>query len=201
MNLAMLGAIGVVALDALDLNFTWHFDTTLRSFPIQIDAVRQHWASLDLPKAAPDLREKLPKNVELWNSWAAVKIENPTVIQKVLNRLSTVPLGVLFAAIVWMLRKIVLTAVGTETSDGDPFIEANVHRLRIIGLLLLVTPLVSSWAQMAGIELVSRSLPKDLVAPVFDIPFSYFGLGLLLFVLAEVFKIGVRLRQDVEGLV
>jgi len=202
MNVVLFLALAGTTVDVMDLEGSLHFN------PISaIDATfqRSHWGRINMDTVVPGFREKLPPNVELWSPgvWAAIKVEHPDRTTKTLSRLSRVPSSVLLVAIIWMLRSIVVTTVGTNTSEGDPFIRPNVRRLYILALLLTASPVIDFVSQIAESELVSRSLPKDFA--VSSVDFSSFvpsiGMGLLVLVLAEVFKIGVRLREDVEGLV
>ena len=202
MNIALFLALAATTVAIFDIGYSWKASSATG---IQVSFARHHWGLINMDTVAPGFREKLPGNVELWSSsvWANVRNEHPNFTAKVLSRVSTVPLALILLAIIWMLRGIVLTAIGTDNSEGDPFIRANVRRLRIISVLLLVTPLIDSWAQMAETEWVIRALPKDVASIEFDLSsaLTFFGVGVLVMVLAEVFKIGVRLREDVEGLV
>jgi hypothetical protein len=89
--------------------------------------------------------------------------------------------------IVHCLRKIFATLTA-----GDPFHPDNVNRLRLIGLML------------AGLELgryavwtLSRFMPQvDRVEPNFNLT-AWFSV-LVVFVLAEVFREGARLRREAE---
>ncbi|MCR5878052.1 DUF2975 domain-containing protein [Phenylobacterium sp. J367] len=91
-------------------------------------------------------------------------------------------------AIVWSLRRIFATLTA-----GDPFHPDNVPRLRFIGLIL------------AGLELgryavwgVSQWLLADVIRnePNFSLT-AWFSV-LVVFVLAEVFREGARLRREAE---
>jgi len=202
MNLGLFLALAGAAVAVFDGSFSSYIE-----FPkgVQTSFARHHWGYIDMDVVAPGFREKLPRNVDVWSPSlsAAVKNEHPDLTTKALSRLATVPDALILVAIIWMLRGIVLTTMGTGTPAGDPFIRPNVRRLRIISILLLVTPLIDSWSQMAEAEWVSRALPKNVAYAQFDFSswFTFFGVGALVMVLAEVFKIGVRLREDVEGLV
>ena len=89
--------------------------------------------------------------------------------------------------IVHSLRRIFATLTA-----GDPFHPDNVNRLRLIGLML------------AGLEIgryavwvLSRLLPQvDRVEPNFNLT-AWFSV-LVVFVLAEVFREGARLRREAE---
>ncbi|HEY8615424.1 DUF2975 domain-containing protein [Phenylobacterium sp.] len=91
-------------------------------------------------------------------------------------------------AIVWSLRRIFATLTA-----GDPFHPDNVQRLRFIGLIL------------AGLELgryavwgASQWLLSDVIRnePNFSLT-AWFSV-LVVFVLAEVFREGARLRREAE---
>ena len=85
--------------------------------------------------------------------------------------------------------------------SGDPFVAENVRRLRIIGWLVAVSPILLVIAQFARSELVARSTVADLALESIHVAFLPILVGGLLLVLAEVFAAGVRLREDTEGLV
>lgn len=94
-----------------------------------------------------------------------------------------------FVLILDRLRRIFVTL-----TRGDPFRPENVRRLREIGVVLAV--LIGG--QFAFRSLLSMLLPgaiepqgvADLMIPVFSL--------LVIFVLAEVFREGARLRRDAE---
>ncbi len=88
-----------------------------------------------------------------------------------------------------------------SVAAGDPFVEENVRRLRIIGWLVALSPLLLVIAQISRSELVARSAAGSLALPHITIAFVPILIGGLLLVLAQVFAEGVRLRQDTEGLV
>ena len=99
--------------------------------------------------------------------------------------------------LLWLMRRLLLSV-----REGDPFTAANVRRLRTIGFLLLFGyPLSIFLSQIIEAQLASSS-------PVGELGTSFpgdFGPGpvvaLGVFVLAQVFAHGVRLREDVEGTV
>ena len=103
---------------------------------------------------------------------------------------------------VWLLRRIVLSTIGSAgLRNGDPFVKANVRRLQLIGTFLMLMPLVSVGCQIAAAELVLDSAVKDSAILPFDVNFVWLWMGGLVLILSEVFAAGVRLREDVEGLV
>lgn len=99
--------------------------------------------------------------------------------------------------LLWQLRRLLLSV-----REGDPFTSTNVRRLRGIGFLLLfgfplavfITQLIErQLAASSGVDALATRLPGDFgAAPI---------VALGVFVLAQVFAHGVRLREDVEGTV
>jgi hypothetical protein len=155
---------------------------------------------------APGLKENLPRGLEPWNLSVVARIAHLDPGARVLSLLSSVPMNLLLVVVIWFLRSIVRTTIGTDEGDGDPFIAANVRRLRIIAAILLAAPVVDAGARIADSELLSRTIPNlPLATTVLELNVNpmliYFGVGILMLVLAEVFKAGVQLRQDTEGLV
>lgn len=93
-----------------------------------------------------------------------------------------------FLIVVVRLREIFVTL-----ATGDPFHPANVARLRIVGLAL---------AGLAVADAVGRTVVASIVARSPEIKFSgdltpWFSV-LVVFVLAEVFREGARLRHEAE---
>ena len=94
-----------------------------------------------------------------------------------------------FVLILRLLRKVFRTL-----TLGDPFQPENIGRLRQVGLILAVVT-VGVWAAQI---LVARVVPGvmepqgvfDLLTPIFSV--------LVVFVLAEVFREGARLRRESE---
>jgi hypothetical protein len=160
---------------------------------------------VDTDRVAPDLKDKMPAGVHVGGSLpVTVEVDRSTLASKILSRLSAVPMDIIYVVIVWLLRRMVLlSAAGTPESPANPFVWANVRRLRVIAALMLIMPVIDSWSHIAQWELVSRSLPSGMSVLSWDASdiFLELGVGMLLLLLAEVFASGIRLREDVEGLV
>ena len=94
-----------------------------------------------------------------------------------------------FVAILHRLRRIFRTL-----TMGDPFQPDNVRRLREIGLVLAVVTAGLFLAQLTMARIapgvVTPQGVSDLLTPIFSI--------LVVFVLAEVFREGARLRRESE---
>ena len=76
---------------------------------------------------------------------------------------------------------------------GDPFDPANVGRLRVIGFALAAMEL-TAWLARA----VARALLPHMQGVKMDVNLTAWFAVLVVFVLAEVFREGARLRSDAE---
>ena len=98
----------------------------------------------------------------------------------------------------WLVLRLMQTVAA-----GDPFHPANVRRLRTIGgFLVLGTPVVF-FLEMAvsGSMLAGAGLDGVLAEVWLDVPWVSVVSGMVVAMLAEAFKAGSWLRDDVEGLV
>lgn len=142
----------------------------------------------------PDQLDSLPSDVELQQRVEAnIRIPDPTPAQHV-----TVISAAMLWAIVSGLILYLLRAVIGSVRTGDPFTSANTRRLRMIGLIVLIGGPLG--------DLITPLITQMVLDPTgIDTPFQLsfsptlplVGLGVL--VLAEVFRHGVRLREDVEA--
>jgi hypothetical protein len=127
-----------------------------------------------------------------------IHIAHPTGAQTALQ--AGVDLGpvVLFVIGLWLLR-----GITGSVRKGDPFVPANVRRLRGIGFVLVVGSLVLTLSDMALRDALFNRLPPlpewNLANGPFGPPAGALVAGLFVFILAEVFAHGVRLREDVEA--
>ena len=127
---------------------------------------------------------------------ATVSSEPSGLFEHLLVRLQGLPVLFLALFVIVLLRRIVRSVIA-----GDPFVPENVRRLRAIGWLIAVSPILLVIAQIARSELVARSTVADLAVVSMTIAVLPVLIGALLLVLAQVFAAGVRLRQDTDGLV
>jgi hypothetical protein len=105
--------------------------------------------------------------------------------------------ALLTLAVLFLLYRIVGTV-----ARGDVFSRTNARRIVWIGLLAGVGGSVAQLVQFAAHrDMVDRSAAAGLV----EVPFHFSGApllaGALVIVLAEAFRQGVRLHDDVDGLV
>ena len=147
-------------------------------------------------KAEIDRLESLPGDVVVPSHVpVSIRIKDPSMRQVLLSAgRDAVPIAY-FIAMLWFVRRLL-----RSVRDGDPFTGANVRRLRIIGLLLLCLPVGSfiinafegALAATSEVGELGNSVGLSTAGPL---------AGVGVFVLAEVFARGVRLREDVEGTV
>jgi hypothetical protein len=106
------------------------------------------------------------------------------------------PAVTLVVSMLWLLRRVL-----RSVRDGDPFTTANVGRLRAIGFLLAVGAPVASLAMFVCDQWLASTSSAGELGSSFALPGAGPIAGLGVFVLAEVFAHGARLRSDVEGTV
>jgi DUF2975 family protein len=198
-------AIGVTVWHILDVDlaYTVSYEASTGKVTNVASHTGQLYTLANGSLMVPDLQEKMPAGVRFEGSLPVyVAVDRSTFASKVLIRLLAVPMDLLILALIWLFRRVALTAVGTPKAPANPFVWTNVRRLRIIAALVVVAPVIDSWSHIALLELVRPTLQEfsmlgwDVTS--FLLPA---GIGLVLAVLAEVFAAGIRLREDVEGLV
>jgi hypothetical protein len=147
---------------------------------------------------APD-RLLLPPGVS-HHGWltTTVQLQHPTPAQEALATALMLTQLVLLLAVLWLLRRIVLSV-----RRGEPFGSSTVASLRAIaGVLLIGGPVVEAINEGLRTSLFDR-LPAAQQAGVgsagYTIPGNLLVAGLGALVLAEVFAHGLQLREDVEA--
>lgn len=156
--------------------------------------------TLDVHVQVPPERVRLPEGIR-HSGWVpvTVQIHDPTATQILLSVAMDLSQALLFIAVLWLLR-----GIARSVREGDPFVPANVRRLRAIGFWLVVGGI--------AVEVVNASLRTALYDRLpatfgnigtegFTVPGNFLLAGLGAFILAEVFAHGLRLREDVEGTV
>lgn len=127
-----------------------------------------------------------------------IQVEDPSIGQRLLDLLP----GLLLAALV-VVGAVAIRRIARAIGDGDPFAPGQVGRLRLVaGLLMIGAPVVgvvdlfSRGAILAGTDLGGLPPATTLSFPALPVL-----VGLCLALIAEAFKVGTRLREDVDGLV
>ncbi|KQX66245.1 DUF2975 domain-containing protein [Angustibacter sp. Root456] len=103
-----------------------------------------------------------------------------------------------FAAIgLWLLA-----ALTRSAHRGSPFTRRNVHRLMLLTSLVAAGGLIGDWgAALVRMWLIDSSDLGSLVSPGAELSFAFLGVVLLLGVVTEVWRRGVAMREDLDGLV
>lgn len=127
-----------------------------------------------------------------------VTLTEPTVLQRLLDLVPGAILVVLLAVGCWLIIAIMRTIAA-----GEPFADVNVRRLRVLAMLLLVGPFFTFFAATSaqGALLGDVDVAGLAYAMSLDIPWVWFVAGMVVALLAEAFKSGSQLRDDVDGLV
>ncbi len=148
---------------------------------------------------SPDDMGALPEGLRV-SGWLDVTVEvhDPTIEQMLLRSAADLGPIVLVVVGLWLLRGFMRTV-----AQGDPFGGANVRRLRRLGFVLVAgAPLMSLLDYSLRLSLFN-ALPEfpsvDLGVAGYTLPGAALLGGLGVFVLAEVFAHGERLRDDVAG--
>jgi len=204
-TIILVFAVAVTVMDILDLNV--HYSVTYMAKTGKVESAfsgdSRVYGLADVARVAPDLKDDLPPGLSPEGSLpVTVAVDRSTLASRVLSRLSSVPVDMVFVVVIWLLRGLALTAVGTPGSPANPFVWVNVRRLRAIGLIIMLSPVVDTWSSIAYFELGWQTLKENGIY-TWDVStmFLKFGIGVVFLIIAEVFASGIRLREDVEGLV
>ena len=129
-------------------------------------------------------------------------ILNPTTLVSIMSGLIPVIISGSFSYGIFLFRKVI-----KNVYEGNHFLKENAKYIRIIALMVIIIPHVNLLLK----NLIFDSLPtnlvlngfelsKALVGPVnifsFSIVPEYLLLGLLLFIFADMFKVGNRLKEE-----
>lgn len=120
---------------------------------------------------------------------------DPTASQRTIWAIGQVLAPLLVGAGIWLVFQII-----RSTRRGDPFTATNEQRLWSLALLVGVGgtayQLIAGFIRML---LIQRSAAADLFAVTATISFLPLVFGLLIALLAAVWRIGIDLREDVEA--
>jgi hypothetical protein len=121
-------------------------------------------------------------------------------LREPLFAISRIGVPLLVLVILALLLRIV-----RSVRDRDPFTLANARRMTIMGVLIALggptMQIARTIAEMNAYDRIEKLAPDLLTERAFELSFLPLGAGMLLIGLAELFRQGARLREDVEGLV
>jgi hypothetical protein len=129
-------------------------------------------------------------------SAVTVVFSEPDRLQHLVYEVPEILLVLIAFSVMLLLLRVVLAALA-----GEVFVPANARRLLAIALLMVGGGVLVPAAQFAATAWLLRSEQLADVGPPIDFSVLPVWAGLIMLFFAEVFRRGVRLRQDVEGLV
>ena len=128
---------------------------------------------------------------------AELTFHHPGVTERILLALPDALVATLSLLVI-----VLLIRMSRTLRTGDPFAAANVRRLSMIAVAIVLAGLLAPSAEAITTQLLVRSSPVAERIPFqFTVPFLPIVLGMLVAALAEVFRRGTGLRDDTEGLV
>ncbi len=105
-------------------------------------------------------------------------------------------------SLLWLAGLGLVLSIVRSAKHGDPFVRANVRRLWWLAALLAIGGTVYSMLSgFAAVLMVQRSAAADLTPIQFTVDFLWILLGIAIAALATVWRVGVGLREDVDGMV
>ncbi len=146
--------------------------------------------------ANPGAVSSTPEGVSLMGGLStSLLVYRPSQIISLYSCLYITIVGGGMAYILFLIRKIVMTVY-----NGNPFVRENAKRMRIVAIVIVFAPLL--------LDILSRFAVSSLLQgrsfPGLVLTYRGFGeqnytlipFGLLLFVISEVFRIGVTLKEE-----
>ncbi|SCK56600.1 Protein of unknown function [Streptomyces sp. WMMB 714] len=179
---------------------------------LSVETSRETRAGSQAPLAAPDsktgdvIRLNIADAPE--SSWleagtgpTELRSWGSTVAEQALARADSAVLGLCAFAGALLLRRLLLSI-----AEGDPFRQGNAVRVAGLAVLTAFGSLCTAAVPALASGLVLERLGLDgadapVAASVFSLPQVPLFIALLLLALAEVFRRGTELAQDVDGLV
>ena len=127
-----------------------------------------------------------------------VRIDDPTTGQRLLGLAPGILYVAIVVAVCWLVWRLM-----RSIASGDPFHPSNVTRLRLVAGLLIVGTAVAFFVEMATRGALTGILDTGDLDPAFSLSLPWLAMvtGMVVALLAEAFRAGSRLRDDVEGLV
>ena len=164
---------------------------------------------LDAVKNAPlpvSYKATVPKGIALprgatHDGYATMELllKDPTLGERLAQALPELLIAALTIAVAWLLFRLL-----RSTQAGEPFTKRNVRRINTIALAIGLGWILVQFAQGVADNMIQTSgrIP-DQGDPSFVFTFTPLPLVVMLVIalIGEVFRRGVQLRDDVEGLV
>jgi hypothetical protein len=197
----LLGLIGVVAAIAGPVYAINAATQAGAAVEVPVELTVQGAEARRIPLSVADLPERA--EVSALNTGDQVELAawDSTVVEQLLSRGDAAVFGLAVGVGAWLLRPVL-----TSLAAGRPFGSRNAPRLAGLALVVVIAGGIGPLLPQVGSLVVLDRL--DLVGPdspfVMGVTFSFTPAllsGLLVLLLAEAFRQGERISEDVEGLV
>lgn len=163
-----------------------------------VRAANEHLGSLEQRSDAAASGQRGPDLAEVTGpTEVTVQFWSPTGAQRWAWLLVRAVPAALAAVGLWLLADLTRSA-----RRGSPFTRRNVHRLMVLTGLVAAGGLIGDWgAAFVRLWLIDSSDLGPLVPHDAELDFTFLGVVLLLGVVTEVWRRGVAMREDLDGLV
>lgn len=138
--------------------------------------------------------KKLTENIWLGSAESSIIVFNPSFGLALYSYLYMAIIAGAFTYVILITRKIISSVL-----EGNPFKKINGVRLRIIGIILIALPIVlqiASHIVLNSIRIVGSKGVNSFSSSYGTYASVGFVFGLLLLVIAEVFRVGVMMKEE-----
>ncbi len=137
---------------------------------------------------------KLTENIWLSSAESSIIVFEPSFGLSLYSYLYMLIVAGSFGYVILITRKIISSVL-----DGNPFKKINGIRLRIIGIILIAVPIVLQFVShivLNSISIVGTKGINSYSSSFGTYTSAGFVFGLLFLVIAEVFSIGVKIKEE-----
>lgn len=170
------------------LNFAWYLSWVTVGFMLVI---------LLLGVFVPDFATAIQEHVEYKAGGLEIAMDNLNLTPKdigyfiLLGILALAPGLAMYMVVIYQLRKIFATL-----TDGTPFLTTNATRIKMMGVTLLIWSVVQPLTEsLVALSLLDRVHGPEVNANI-GLDFGIVFMGLVLLILAEIFRLGAELQED-----
>jgi len=170
---------------------------------VEFDVIPTEQSNEDLEQRLTVNNQDKPTTVFLRSELGELQIavERSTMTEQILSRAHYLIIGLAALAGSLLLRPVLLSI-----SEGVPFLAGNAKRLRALALVIVSTallvpvpPILAADLALDRIGWVGGDAP--FVPALYELPLAAIATGLAILVVAEAFRHGSRIADDVEGLI
>lgn len=158
---------------------------------------------MEAPDTVPDVELSVDDVTIAAEPTMTLVFEDPSTVERLMLVLPALLGQAAALAVLYLVLRVI-----RSQGKGDPFVPANVRRVHTIAFtIILASILVPTARGLAGLFLQDGVVPAEgMVLVAFELTLGSAPLvgllaGLVLAALAEVFRRGTRMRDDVDGLV